>query len=79
VATEIIATTPPSAPPERRWSLGDVARFGREAGIDIQVMSDFDAAVRAATADPSRTAIITGSFHTVGDAMALLQVNPLAG
>src|SRR4051812_25084479 len=28
VASEIIATTPPSAPPERRWSLTDVARFG---------------------------------------------------
>jgi len=79
VATEIIVTTPPSAPPERRWSLGDVARFGREAGIDIHVMADFDEAVRTATSDKSRTAIITGSFHTVGDAMALLQVNPLAG
>jgi dihydrofolate synthase/folylpolyglutamate synthase len=78
VSSEVIATTPPSAPPERRWSLSDVARFGREAGLEIRVIADFDAAVHAATADESRTAIITGSFHTVGDAMARLQVNPLA-
>jgi folylpolyglutamate synthase/dihydropteroate synthase len=25
------------------------------------------------------TTLVTGSFHTVGDAMARLQVNPLAG
>jgi dihydrofolate synthase/folylpolyglutamate synthase len=78
VATEIIATTPPTAPAERRWHLEDVSRFAREAGIDLRAVADFDAAVRMATADPTQTTVITGSFHTVGDAMARLGVNPRA-
>ena len=79
VATEIIATTPPTAPAERRWHLEDVARFARESGIELRTVADFDDAVHLATADPSHTALITGSFHTVGDAMARLEVNPLPG
>ena len=79
VTSELIVTTPPTAPAERRWNLEDVSRFAREAGIEIRIIRDFGEAVRAATADPSRTTIITGSFHTVGDAMAQLQVNPLGG
>jgi dihydrofolate synthase/folylpolyglutamate synthase len=79
VAQEIIATTPPTAPAERRWHLEDVSRFGREAGIELRAIADFDEALHLATADESATAVITGSFHTVGDAMARLEVNPLAG
>lgn len=79
VASEIIATMPPSAPPERRWNLEDVARFAREAGIELRTISDFDEALHLATADTSQTTLITGSFHTVGDAMSRLEVNPLAG
>lgn len=78
VADEIIVTTPPTAPPERRWHLEDVTRFGREAGLDLHAITDFDEALRSATQDASRTTLITGSFHTVGDAMSRLQVNPLA-
>jgi dihydrofolate synthase / folylpolyglutamate synthase len=76
-ADEVIATTPPTAPAERRWHLEDVGRFAREAGIELRIVSDFEDAVHLTTADPTRTALITGSFHTVGDAMALLEVNPL--
>jgi dihydrofolate synthase/folylpolyglutamate synthase len=79
VSSEIIATMPPTAPPERRWHLGDVSRFAREAGLELRTIPDFDEALRAATADPSRVTLVTGSFHTVGDAMARLQVNPLGG
>lgn len=78
VSNEIIATMPPSAPAERRWHLGDVVRFAREAGLELRAIADFDEALRAATSDQSRTTLITGSFHTVGDAMSRLQVNPLA-
>jgi dihydrofolate synthase/folylpolyglutamate synthase len=42
------------------------------------VEPDFDAALRRGS-DTGATTLITGSFHTVGDAMARLQVNPLAG
>jgi dihydrofolate synthase/folylpolyglutamate synthase len=38
----------------------------------------FDTALARAEA-LGATIVITGSFHTVGDAMARLQVNPLAG
>jgi dihydrofolate synthase/folylpolyglutamate synthase len=79
VAQEIIATTPPTAPAERRWHLEDVARFAREAGIELRTVANFDEALHLATADASATTVITGSFHTVGDAMARLEVNPLAG
>jgi dihydrofolate synthase/folylpolyglutamate synthase len=79
VATEIIATSPPTAPPERQWNLDEVGRWAREAGIELRTIGDFDEAVHLATADTSRTTLITGSFHTVGDAMSRLEVNPLAG
>jgi dihydrofolate synthase/folylpolyglutamate synthase len=79
VAQDVIATTPPTAPAERRWHLEDVARFAREAGIEVRTVADFDEALHLATADASATTVITGSFHTVGDAMARLEVNPLAG
>jgi dihydrofolate synthase / folylpolyglutamate synthase len=78
VASDIIATTPPTAPVERRWHLEDVSRFAREAGIDLRTVADFDTALHMATADETGTTLITGSFHTVGDAMARLEVNPLA-
>ena len=79
VASEIIATMPPTAPVERRWTLDEVARHAREVGLDLRAIPDFDEALHLATADTSRTTLITGSFHTVGDAMARLEVNPLAG
>ena len=79
VASEIIATMPPTAPAERRWNLDDVARYAREAAIELRTIADFDEALHLATADTSRTTLITGSFHTVGDAMARLEVNPLPG
>lgn len=79
VSSEIIATMPPSAPAERRWHLEDVSRFAREVGIEVRAIADFDEAVRAATSSSDATTLITGSFHTVGDAMARLQVNPLGG
>ena len=78
VASEIIATVPPSAPAERRWHLEDVSRFAREAGIGLRTVADFDTALHMATADETGTTLVTGSFHTVGDAMARLEVNPLA-
>jgi dihydrofolate synthase/folylpolyglutamate synthase len=74
---EIIATTPPTAPPERRWHLEDVAKFAREAGIDLRTIGNFDEALHMAT-NSGGTSVVTGSFHTVGDAMSRLQVNPLA-
>jgi len=39
---------------------------------------DFDAAL-AEAASRDEITLVTGSFHTVGDAMARLQVSPLSG
>jgi dihydrofolate synthase / folylpolyglutamate synthase len=93
---EIIATIPPTAPPERRWNLDEVTKFANEFRVDLRnapaehrrhfenvrinlrAIPDFDEALRVATSGAGAT-LITGSFHTVGDAMARLQVNPLAG
>jgi len=74
---EIIATAPPTAPPERRWHLDDVAKFARQSGITLRTITNFDEALHTAT-NAGGTTLVTGSFHTVGDAMSRLQVNPLA-
>ena len=74
---EIIATAPPSAPPERRWHLDDVGKFAKQAGISLRTITNFDEALHTAT-NAGGTTLVTGSFHTVGDAMLRLQVNPLA-
>jgi len=60
-------TTPPTAPEERRWNLDDV----RAAFPAAVVESDFTRALHAAEARAG-TVVVTGSFHTVGDAMARL-------
>jgi dihydrofolate synthase/folylpolyglutamate synthase len=77
VADEIVATLAPTAPAERRWHLEDVTRFAREYGLELRAIANFDEALHAVTT-AGGTTVITGSFHTVGDAMARLQVNPLA-
>ncbi len=57
---DVILTTPPSAPSDRAWDEGQL---------------DFAAALgRAGTT--KGTALVTGSFHTVGDAMAILGIDP---
>lgn len=53
---DVLLTSPPSAPDDRKWDAGEL---------------DFDAALARAR-DTGATALVTGSFHTVGDAMARL-------
>jgi dihydrofolate synthase/folylpolyglutamate synthase len=77
VADRTIVTMAPSAPSTRAWSLNEVASWSTETGILVERHDDFDAALRAAT-DGAATILVTGSFHTVGDAMERLQVDPLA-
>lgn len=77
VADRIIVTTAPTAPASRAWSLDEVTGWAREAALPVMRIDDFDAALRAADATGA-TILVTGSFHTVGDAMERLQVDPLA-
>ncbi len=61
-------TQAPSAPEERRWALDEVAAaVGEWAGSE----PDIGRALRAAEVDAG-SVLVTGSFHTVGDAIARL-------
>jgi dihydrofolate synthase/folylpolyglutamate synthase len=76
VASHFILTMAPTAPASRAWDLMEALAFARDGGISADAEPDFAAAI--ARAQRSRgTVLVTGSFHTVGDAMALLQVSPL--
>jgi dihydrofolate synthase/folylpolyglutamate synthase len=73
-----VATIAPSAPSNRVWELDEVGRFGAAESMPVEVVADFDAAL-ARAASVGETTLVTGSFHTVGDAMARLQLSPLCG
>ncbi len=74
-------THAPTAPETRRWPLDDVVTHAREhAGsrCDVHAEADFSVALEQAQRGAA-TVLVTGSFHTVGDAMQRLQIDPLAG
>ncbi|HVT40754.1 MAG TPA: folylpolyglutamate synthase/dihydrofolate synthase family protein [Gemmatimonadaceae bacterium] len=72
-----ILTNAPTAPPSRSWNIPDPLGYALERGWNAEVLRDFDRAlVRAA--EWGETVLIAGSFHTVGDAMARLEVSPTA-
>ncbi|HXT18799.1 MAG TPA: folylpolyglutamate synthase/dihydrofolate synthase family protein [Gemmatimonadaceae bacterium] len=77
VAARFILTMAPTAPASRAWDLGDALRFARDQGFDADAIADFDAALATAQ-EGEGSIVVTGSFHTVGDAMERLQVSPLA-
>jgi dihydrofolate synthase/folylpolyglutamate synthase len=72
-----VLASPPSVPPDRTWTLAEALAFALEHGWNATAEPDFDRALANARAGDGTT-LITGSFHTVGDAMARLQVSPLA-
>lgn len=78
VTDRFVLTTAPTAPENRRWEPREALAFARSQGWTADVEPDFDHAIAAAAAGAGTT-LVTGSFHTVGDAMARLQVDPLAG
>jgi dihydrofolate synthase/folylpolyglutamate synthase len=54
-----------------------VEQFAQSAKLSLETVADFDEALtRASTL--GATTLVTGSFHTVGDAMARLQRSPLS-
>ena len=77
VADRVVITMAPTAPVSRAWDLSEVQAWADGTGIPVARVDDFDAALRAAEASGA-TVLVTGSFHTVGDAMERLQVDPLA-
>lgn len=77
VASPIVLTNAPTAPASRAWNLSEVESWAHGADIAVQRIDDFDRALHYADASGA-TILVTGSFHTVGDAMERLQVDPLA-
>jgi dihydrofolate synthase/folylpolyglutamate synthase len=71
-------TDPPSAPAARKWNLEDVGAMARKPFHEttgrwprVIIEPDFDRALTDARADAA-TVLVTGSFHTVGDALGRL-------
>lgn len=78
VVDRFVLTMAPTAPASRAWDLAEVVEYTRALGLDVVAAEDFDAALDAARASGA-TVLVTGSFHTVGDAMSRLQVSALSG
>lgn len=76
-ADAAVLTVAPSSPEARRWDPADAeARIGAPPAIPIRVIPDFAAAIRRAeTMAPHGTILVTGSVHTVGDALGELGIS----
>jgi dihydrofolate synthase/folylpolyglutamate synthase len=66
-----VLTSPASAPANRVWDADRALDFGRSNGWQVQLVRDLPAAVSHAS-EIARTVVITGSFHTVGEASLVL-------
>jgi dihydrofolate synthase/folylpolyglutamate synthase len=74
-----VLTVPRTAPPGRRWDPAGAAEALGVGSPRLLVMEDFDAALQvAAERAGSGTVVVTGSVHTVGNAMGALGIDPLA-
>jgi dihydrofolate synthase/folylpolyglutamate synthase len=75
-ADAAILTIPPTAPASRRWNPAEVAEWAAtETGSSPSLIPDFRSALdRAVTLAPHGTVLVTGSVHTVGDALAELGI-----
>jgi dihydrofolate synthase/folylpolyglutamate synthase len=77
MAKEAVLTQPPSVPPDRRWDPLEAAGAVK-ARPDLHILQRFDEAVKVARsiAGKEGTVVVTGSHHTVGDAMNVLGISP---
>ena len=77
MAGEAVLTQPPSVPPERRWDPLEAAAAVKPRP-DLHIIQRFDEALNVARsiAGPEGTVVVTGSHHTVGDAMNVLGISP---
>ena len=76
VVDHFVLTDTPTAPASRAWQLTEVIDFARAEGLSAEAIPEFDLAL-ARVEGVEGTVLVTGSFHTVGDVMARLQVSPL--
>jgi dihydrofolate synthase/folylpolyglutamate synthase len=75
---QFVLTNTRTAPASRAWNLPDPLTYAREKGWSAELIRDFDRALVRAE-EHGATVLVTGSFHTVGDAMARLEVSPTGG
>ena len=74
----LVLTRAPSAPPERAWDLDEVAAWAQGQGLQASALPDFGAALEHA-GHLGASVLVTGSFHTVGDALCRLPGAPPLG
>jgi dihydrofolate synthase/folylpolyglutamate synthase len=72
-----VISAAPTAPASRRWNPEEAAAVARATGKPVVLEPDFDRAIEEALRH-GETVLATGSFHTVGDVMQRLPVDPLA-
>lgn len=75
VVDHFMLTDAPTAPASRAWDSREVLAYATSRGWSAELQPDFDRALALAP-ERGATVLVTGSFHTVGDAMARLQVSP---
>jgi dihydrofolate synthase / folylpolyglutamate synthase len=73
-----VVTDAPTAPASRAWDREAAVAYAREQDWQAVSEPDFDRALDRARSI-AETVLVTGSFHTVGDAMARLNVDPVDG
>jgi len=71
VVQGFLLTNAPTAPASRAWVASEALAFARGEGWQAELEPDFDRALARAPS-MGETLLVTGSFHTVGDAMARL-------
>ncbi len=76
--SRFVLTTAPTSPASRAWHPEEAKAYADDRGWPADLVPDFDRALFHAESEAG-TLLITGSFHTVGDAMSRLQVSPLGG
>lgn len=73
----VVLTQPPSAPEERRWDPESVVEEVGEVTASVSIEPDFAVALeRASILAGEGTVVVTGSNHTVGDALSALALDP---
>ncbi len=77
VTTQFIITQPLSAPPDRAWDPLLAAAHANACKVPVALDPDFRVAMARAQNLPG-TKVVCGSFHTVGDAMSILGIDPTA-
>ncbi len=78
VVDGFVITDAPTAPRSRRWDPAVAAVTAAATGRPVHLEADFERAMQFALQEAA-TVLATGSFHTVGDVMERLPVDPLGG